>query len=54
MFVQVIQGKTSNPQALDTALNTWVEALGVRHSQTAWEWRMCRRRQPTRLAAGLT
>jgi hypothetical protein len=27
MFVQVIKGKTSNPQALDTALNKWVQDL---------------------------
>jgi hypothetical protein len=27
MFVQVIKGKTSNPQALDTALNRWVQDL---------------------------
>jgi hypothetical protein len=25
MFVQVIQGRTSNPQGLDTALNQWVQ-----------------------------
>lgn len=27
MFVQVIKGKTSNPQALDAALNKWVQDL---------------------------
>jgi len=34
MFVQVIQGKTSNPQALDTALNTWVQDLAP--GATGW------------------
>ena len=34
MFVQVIQGKTSNPQALDTALNTWVQNLAP--GATGW------------------
>jgi hypothetical protein len=34
MFVQVIQGKTSNAQALDTALNTWVQNLAP--GATGW------------------
>jgi hypothetical protein len=34
MFVQVIQGKTSNAQALDTALNTWVQNLSP--GATGW------------------
>ena len=34
MFVQVIQGRTSNPQGLDAALNQWVEDLAP--SATGW------------------
>jgi hypothetical protein len=34
MFVQVIQGKTSNPQALDAALQKWVKDLAP--DATGW------------------
>jgi hypothetical protein len=34
MFVQVIQGRTSNPQGLDAALNQWVQDLAP--SATGW------------------
>lgn len=34
MFVQVIQGRTSNPQGLDAALNKWVQDLAP--SATGW------------------
>ena len=34
MFVQVIQGKTSKPEALDAALNQWVQDLAP--SATGW------------------
>jgi hypothetical protein len=34
MFAQVIQGKTSNPEALDAALNRWFEDLAP--SATGW------------------
>ena len=34
MFVQVIKGKTSNPQALDAALNMWVQDLAP--GATGW------------------
>jgi hypothetical protein len=34
MFVQVIKGKTSNPQALDAALNNWVQDLAP--GATGW------------------
>ena len=34
MFVQVIKGKTSNPQALDAALNKWVQDLAP--GATGW------------------
>ena len=34
MFAQVIQGKTSNPQALDAALNRWVQDLAP--GATGW------------------
>jgi hypothetical protein len=34
MFAQVIQGKTSNPQALEDAVNTWVQDLAP--GATGW------------------
>ena len=34
MFAQVIQGKTSNPQAFDSALNQWVQDLAP--GATGW------------------
>jgi len=34
MFVQVIQGRTSNPQGLDAALNQWVQDLAP--TATGW------------------
>jgi len=34
MFVQVIQGRTSNPQGLDAAVNQWVQDLAP--SATGW------------------
>lgn len=34
MFAQVIQGKTSNPQALDAALNRWLQDLAP--GATGW------------------
>ena len=34
MFAQVIQGKTSNPQALDAAVNKWVQDLAP--GATGW------------------
>ena len=34
MFAQVIQGKTSNPQALDAAVNQWVQDLAP--GATGW------------------
>jgi hypothetical protein len=34
MFVQVIQGRTSNPEGLDAALNDWVQDLAP--SATGW------------------